>query len=215
MSTIKMGSTTLTLDAALVEKCKSVEDAEANEKDPDEDSRYYAPDYMKWQEKTGEICLSKEENLTELVVEVEANDAAEIKRLRLNSNRVMKVVGAEKLTALTELDCRNCNFDSIPTWIKSLPAIKTIDFSKNAIKEIPSWLEEMPTLRVFRVDDNDIQSLPSNLFQHSLNEVRLSGNKNLTSIPTPAKNLKILSLVSCNIDSLPSDLFQHSLEELG
>ena len=62
-----MASTALTLDAAFVEKCKSVGDAEAyaeaNKKDADEEERYYEPGYITWQERSGEVRLLEEENV--------------------------------------------------------------------------------------------------------------------------------------------------------
>ena len=135
----------------------------------------------------GTVDLPERKGFTKLVVEADAELAAEIKVLYLR-NPVTTVEDAQKLVRIKTLNCTSCGFTVVPKWIEKIPALKEVHLTGNDLRELPSSLMNMPTLKT----------------------VYASNNRSLRTISV-GRNLNFLSISNCNISSLPHDLFHHRL----
>ena len=85
---------------------------------------------------------------------------------------------------------------------------------KHEVK-ISNILQAVPTIKHLthlNLLSSNIISLPDDLFLYQFERVRLSGNEQLQSLPSPGDCLKELIVDKCDIKVLPDDLFHHNLE---
>ena len=91
--------------------------------------------------------------------------------------------------------------------------IEVLTLQGNRISVIPSWICKMKGLKKLWLHNNVVTTIPSLADgEMRLEDLNLSFNKNLQSIPSLGKRLKELVIKGCDIRSLPHDLFHHGLQ---
>ncbi len=103
------------------------------------------------------------------------------------------------------LDLSYTNLKTLPAQASN-PEIEILILDNNQLKELPSWIGNLTNLRILSVRNNNLLDLNSAIiFCENLEQLHLSGNKNLSEIPSLSRNkkLEIIDVVDTGIDQLP------------
>lgn len=104
------------------------------------------------------------------------------------------------------LDLSYQNLKILPA-AASNPEIEILILDNNKIEELPSWIGNLKNLKILSIRNNNLLKLNSDItFCENLEQLYLSGNENLSEIPSFSMNekLKIIDVVDTKINQLPT-----------
>lgn len=104
------------------------------------------------------------------------------------------------------LDLSYQNLKEVPISASN-PEIETLILDNNNIKELPSWIGQLKKLKVLSIRNNNFQELDFGINNcENLEQLYLSGNKNLSDISTISTTMKleIIDVVDTKINELPA-----------
>lgn len=109
-----------------------------------------------------------------------------------------------------------CKLDSLTNLFLYCNKIQCINFYNIFLNEIPNDIENLKLLQIFSVSSTNIISIPETIGKCIfLEDINLSNNKSLSSLPLSLKNcpfLKSITISYCNFSEFPKIL--HELENL-
>jgi leucine-rich repeat-containing G protein-coupled receptor 6 len=146
----------------------------------------------------------------------------EVKNIHLQRNNISRIIG-EPFLLLNKLRKLYLNYnqlkDDSSQFVNNMVLLDTLDISHNMFTQLPN-VSRLVNLRKFYASHNFFSHVDNNTFitnYSKLENLRLSANKNLTSIAKDAldtKNLRILDVSFTSLAHLPSLQSLQSLQEL-
>lgn len=104
------------------------------------------------------------------------------------------------------LDLSYKDLKSLPAEVLN-PEIEILILDNNNIKELPSWIGNLKNLKILSIRNNNLLELNYVLtYCENLEQLYLSGNKNLSELPSLVMNekLEIIDVVDTKINQLPT-----------
>lgn len=105
---------------------------------------------------------------------------------------------------LTDIPARAINHD-----------VEVLILDHNNITELPDWIANLPKLRSLSVRNNNLRNADILMYCSNLEELYLSGNKNLADLPSldRCKRLRVVDVVNTKINGLPVRI--RGMENIG
>lgn len=93
--------------------------------------------------------------------------------------------------------------------------MEVLILDNNNITVLPDWLANIPKLRSLSVRNNNLKDVSILMYCTNLEELYLSGNKNLADLPSFTRNtkLRVVDVVDTKINSLPVRI--RGMENIG
>ncbi|PWN31201.1 L domain-like protein, partial [Meira miltonrushii] len=123
----------------------------------------------------------------------------QLKHLRANSNRITTIEGIQDLEKLETLHLRGNGLDELEIQPGQWPCLRDLVLSHNRLSEVVG-LGNLARLRSLNLDHNRLQDLDLGFTMPKLKQLRVSGNKYLSSLDVgPARNLRTLYADECSL----------------
>lgn len=113
------------------------------------------------------------------------------------------------------IDLSNQGLSKIPAKAVNFQ-VEVLILDNNNITEIPNWVANLPKLRSLSLRNNNLQEVnPILRYSENLEELYLSGNPNLSSLPSLSncKKLRVIDVVDTRINNLPGII--RGMENIG
>lgn len=173
-------------------------------------------------------CIGRLRQLESLVVSgnyistlpAAIGNLTQLRTLDLKRNRLKTLPESlGDLKQLTALYLSSNRLEQLPSALFSLSALEELDLSHNLLREIPDGLNYLTNVWYLAVDDNMLSAMPSLGGLSSLEQLSLSGNADLITLPDDVcKNMEALWQLNAEeigLRELPDSLIGcDSLEEL-
>jgi Leucine-rich repeat (LRR) protein len=93
--------------------------------------------------------------------------------------------------------------------------MEVLILDNNNIKVLPDWIANLPKLRTLSVRNNNLKDVNILMYCSNLEELYLSGNKNLADLPSFTRNnkLRVVDVVDTKINELPVRI--RGMESIG
>lgn len=102
------------------------------------------------------------------------------------------------------IDLSNKNLKEFPSRASNFQ-VEVLILDNNNITEIPDWIANLKNLRTLSIRNNNLKEVDILMYCDNLQELYLSGNKNLSDLPnlSRCKKLKVIDVVDTKINELP------------
>lgn len=112
------------------------------------------------------------------------------------------------------IDMSHKRISDVPARVVNFET-EVLILDNNDITELPDWLTTLPKLRTLSVRNNNLKEVDVLMYCDKLEELYLSGNKNLNNLPnlSRCKNLRIIDVTNTQIHDLPLSI--RGMENFG
>ncbi len=112
------------------------------------------------------------------------------------------------------IDLSYRNFTEVPARAVN-NEMEVLILDNNNITVLPDWLANLPKLRSLSVRNNNLKDVSILMYCTNLEELYLSGNKNLADLPSFTRNtkLRVVDVVDTKINNLPVRI--RGMENIG
>lgn len=102
------------------------------------------------------------------------------------------------------LDLSYSNLKSVPVEADHAE-IEVLILDNNQIEKLPMWLSNLENLKVLSIRNNNLKSTKSISFCKNLEQIYLSGNKELSDLTglSSCKKIKLIDVVDTKINDIP------------